>query len=374
MSNSAGGAVTKAEIQGSQVSMSVPIVSVVPAAMAKPQIQSLQVFRGLAALAVVAHHAVVSTSAFVGAVPAWAMSVFGLGYLGVDFFFVLSGFIIMYAHFGDAGTGPAVKPYAFKRLVRIFPAYLPISLAIMALYAALPSLSGAADRGYSLLSSLLLLPAAGPPALSVAWTLVHELMFYAVFLLFFISRRWLVAGLTVWAALILLSHQVQSPTGWLRYPLSMLNIEFMLGVLAAWVVKSWASRRWLANGWAWVIGVGVVVAWLGLALIQGELKAYPRMLFAFGLALLIVGFAVREQSAKLYWPGLLLLMGNASYSIYLIHNPLLSITQRLAARLGLAWGGAVVFGVVCSLLAGYAYYLAVERPALRLSQNFSKAR
>ena len=315
----------------------------------------------------------VSTDAFVAGVPAWAMSVFGLGYLGVDFFFVLSGFIIMYAHFADEGTRPAVQRYAFKRLVRIFPAYLPISLALIVLYAALPGFSGAADRGYSLLSSLLLLPADGPPALSVAWTLVHELMFYVVFLLFFISRRWLAVGLLAWAALILVSQQVQSPTGWLRYPLSVLNIEFMLGVLAAWAVKSWASRRGPVNAWGWVVVTGVLVVCLGLVLIQGEPSAYPRLAFAFGLALLIVGFAIHEQSAKLHWPGLLLLMGNASYSIYLVHNPLLSVTQRLAARLGLEWGGGgLLFGVVCSLLAGYVYYLAVERPVLRFFQKYSK--
>lgn len=309
------------------------------AKVARPQIQSLQVFRGLAALAVVAHHAALSTEAFVANMPAWLVSLFGLGYLGVDFFFVLSGFIIMYAHFADEGTGPAVRRYAFKRLVRIFPAYLPISLALIALYAALPGFSGAADRGYSLLISLLLLPADGPPALSVAWTLVHELIFYAVFLLFFISRRWLVLGLVAWAALILVSQQVWSPTGWLRYPLSVLNIEFMFGVLAAWTVKSWASRRRLADGWSVVALVGALVVCLGLALILGGPSAYPRLVLALGLGLIIVGFAVREQSVRLHWPGWLLLVGNASYSIYLVHNPLLSVTQRLAGRLGLAWGG-----------------------------------
>ena len=343
-------------------------------ANAKRPIQSLQVFRGLAALAVVAHHTVLSTEAFIGKVPDLLARVLNLGYLGVDFFFVLSGFIIMFAHMGDESTLSSVGRYSFKRLVRVFPAYLPISIALIVLYAWLPGLSASADRGYSLLSSLLLLPADGPPALSVAWTLVHELMFYTVFLLFFISRRWLAAGLLTWAALILLSQQIWSPTGWFRYPLSVLNIEFMLGVLAAGVVKTWVSRSRLAHGWGWVPVSGFLVVCLGLVMISGELSTYPRLVFAFGLALIIVGSAMREQSSQLYWPGWLLMMGNASYSIYLVHNPLLSVTQRLASRLGLAWGGGMLFGVVCSVLAGYVYYLVVERPALRFFQNYSKAR
>ena len=76
---------------------------------------------------------------------------------------------------------------------------------------------------------------------------------------------------------------------------------------------------------------------------------------------MMVGFALWVQSASLPWPGWLLLLGNASYSIYLMHNPLVSITQRLAARIGLDWAGAMVFGVVLSVLAGYVYHLLVER-------------
>ena len=132
----------------------------------KPQIHSLQLFRGLAALAVVAHHAVLSTEAFIGKVPDVLALMLGMGYLGVDFFFVLSGFIIMYAHMGDEGALSAVRRYSFKRLVRVFPAYLPISIALIALYAWLPGFFASADRSYSLLSSLLLIPADGPPALS----------------------------------------------------------------------------------------------------------------------------------------------------------------------------------------------------------------
>ena len=258
--------------------------------------------------------------------------------------------------------------------MRLFPAYLPISIALIALYAWLPGFSASADRGYSLLSSLLLIPADGPPALSVAWTLVHELMFYAVFLLYFLGKRWLVAGLLAWAVLIVASQQLHAPTSWLRYPLSVLNMEFMLGVLSAWVVRYWTLRIRPGNRWQLLAVAGILVACVGLVLIRNEATPYARLVFAFGLALLIAGFAIREQSAALRWPSLLLMIGNASYSIYLVHNPLLSLTQRLAVWIGLTWGWGLLFGIRCSIVAGYVYYPAVERPELRFFQNYSKVR
>lgn len=338
--------------------------------MAKTQIQNLQVFRGVAALAVVAHHAALSTEAFVRALPAWVAAFFGMGLLGVDFFFVLSGFIIMYAHMDDERTPAIVKRYAFKRLTRIYPAYLPVGIGLILLYAAMPDLSAAGGRDYSLASSLFLIPADGPPALSVAWTLVHELMFYAVFLLFFMSGRWLAGGLLAWAVVIMAANLWSVPTGWLRYPLSLLNIEFMFGVGSAWVVGSKALR---GKG-VWVASIGVVIAFLSLWLMTQQNAAYVRLMFAMGLAIAIVGFTLREQSGVVRWPSLLMLLGSASYSIYLIHNPLLSVTQRVAGRLGFTWPAAMVFGVVLSLLLGWVYYLAVERPALRNFQSFFKAR
>lgn len=333
--------------------------------MSKPQIHSLQVFRGLAALAVVAHHAAVSTETFVETMPAFISSLFTYGLLGVDFFFVLSGFIIMYAHMDDERNTAALKRYAFKRMARIYPAYLPVGLGLIALYAALPGLSAAGGRDYSLISSLLLVPADDPPALSVAWTLVHELMFYGVFLLFFISRRWLVAGLVTWALVILWINQWSVPTGWLRYPLSLLNIEFMFGVGAAWLVRSRAF-----SGCSTAAGLlGSTMVFSALWLMPPEKNMYFRLILTIGLALLIVSFATREQVAFFRWPAYLLSLGNASFSIYLIHNPLLSITQRVAGQLELAWPAAMAWAMALSVLAGWIYYQIIERPALRFFQN-----
>lgn len=190
-------------------------------------------------------------------------------------------------------------------------------------------------------------------------------MFYCVFLLFFVSRRWLATGLLVWSVVILFANYLFTPTGWLRYPLSLLNIEFMLGVGAAWLVRSHA----LHGRGHWIGTLGVTIAGLVLWLMTLDQTVYLRLVLAMGLALVVLGFAVREQLELMRWPALLLILGNASYSIYLIHNPLLSITQRLAGRIGLTWPVAMVFGVVLSVLAGWIYYLIIERPALRFFQQ-----
>ena len=329
--------------------------------MAKSSIQSLQVFRGFAALSVVAHHAGLSTEAFVGTMPTAVSELLVFGLLGVDFFFVLSGFIIMYAHFDDERGTTTVKRYAFKRLTRIFPAYWPVGLGLLVLYASLPGLSAGGGREYSWVSSLLLVPANGPPALSVAWTLVHELLFYGIFMLFFVSRRGLVVALLAWAVLILVANQFFSPSGWLRYPLSFLNIEFMLGVGAALLVRSEAVER-KGKGAALL---GGTMACFALWLMATEIGVWPRLLFALGLALVIVGFAVREQTVVLRWPVSMLILGNASYSIYLVHNPLLSLTQRVAGVLAMSWPIAMLMGVTLSVAAGWAYHRLVEAPALR---------
>ncbi len=330
--------------------------------MARQVIHGLQVFRGLAALAVVAHHTALSTDAFVAAMPAALSRVFGLGAFGVDFFFVLSGFIIMHAHLHEAGRPERMGAYLFKRLTQIFPAYWPIGLALVGLYAALPTLSASGGREFSYVSSLLLLPADRPPALSVAWTLVHELMFYAVFLLWFVSRRVFWAGLLVWVTCIAVAYGSDFDAGWQRYPLGLLNIEFMLGVFAARLYRQGALAR---RAGMLIAGGGCLALVVLVLLYGGRAHQAARLLLALGLGAVMLGVAIRERQQPLTWPPLLLALGNASYSIYLVHNPLLSFTQRLAGRFELGWMSSWLWGVAASLLLGYLYFLWVEKPLLR---------
>ena len=331
----------------------------------KVNIKSLQVFRGLAALAVVALHASLSTQAFVGELPSAVMFFLGKGYLGVDFFFVLSGFIIMYSHMNDVRDVQAVRKYVFKRLLRVFSPYLPITIGLIGLYALIPGFSASGGREYSLASSLLLIPADNRPALSVAWTLVHEMLFYGVFLTYFVSKKLFVAVLTLWALVILFGSQSVPPRGWMLYPLSVLNIEFMFGVLSAWTViliaRAGEGQRLITYS---LIILGIAVAVGSFFQINGEPDKWMRLAFAFGLAMIISGFSILEQTIVLPWPAWTLMMGNASYAIYLVHDPLLAITQRFAGKVQFGWLSAMIFGVVMSMLVGYFYHRAVEQPLI----------
>lgn len=329
---------------------------------------SLQVFRGLAAFGVVIHHVAISTDALVSRIPVWLLAIFEHGFLGVDFFFVLSGFIIMSSHFDDDKSVTALKTYGIKRFVRIFPPYWPVSIALILAYFVLPGMSQGTRGDFSWLSSLLLLPDT-PPALSVAWTLIHELMFYMIFSLFFISSRLFLACVAGWIVAILaavwLAGDVQFPPFFARL-LNPINLEFVMGMVVAYLARGVANR----------LGVPLIV--LGGVMLAG-LWLWPfaleqRVLFGLPFSALVLGGILLERQGKLALPRTMVLMGDASYSIYLVHNPIVSLTSRLVTRMHsfTSWGLGMLVGVFASLVVGVLYHWFVEKPLIRLFRQFFK--
>jgi len=330
---------------------------------AAEKFDSLQVFRGLAALGVVLHHTAVSTGAFVGKVPVWLNTMFMHGFLGVDFFFVLSGFIIMSSHFDDEKSVAALKVYGIKRFVRIFPPYWPVSIALILAYVIFPGMSQGARGDFSWLSSMLLLPDSSPPALSVAWTLIHEVMFYMIFCLYFVSRRLFIAFVIGWSLAICLTSWFaggarMSP--FMDRLLSSINLEFVLGMGIAYLARG-ASNHF---------GKGLLLlgASTFVLLLMWPFALKFRVLFGLPFSALVLGGILLERQGKLALPRSMVLMGDASYSIYLIHNPLVSLTSRMVGRLqGFAsWGLGMLVGVASSVVVGVLYHLYIEKPLIRL--------
>src|SRR5262249_15248359 len=127
------------------------------------------------------------------------------GYVGVDLFFVLSGFIITATCRADLGRADRLPRYLFRRFWRIFPAYWAALAAAVAFYAcSSPRTVFGRNWPAEWCDTLLLLPQqTGCRFLPVAWTLSYELMFYLAFgVLFLLPRRAARPALVGWAALV----------------------------------------------------------------------------------------------------------------------------------------------------------------------------
>lgn len=359
----------------------VPVQNVLPAirpalsdvaADRRDRLLLLQVGRGLAALGVAISHARLGTSAFVEPVPDWLMTILAKGFLGVDFFFVLSGFIILNSHFDDETSLRALKSYVFKRVSRIYIPYLPVCAIVISSYLLFPSLSYV-NRDWGWWTSIFLIPSQNPPALVAAWTLVHEMLFYGIFVLFFFSKRLFLLASIAWVAAIV----ANPPTGGLLAPLfstllNSINLEFVFGMVCALLYRKRANFG-EASGWA-ALAVGAVIAGGYFFLATGE--GADRLIFGLGASFVLLGAVLLEHRVRDRVPPTLVRLGDASYAIYLLHNPLISITSRAAAKIAVVdnWPGSLIFSMMCVIGSGLLFHACFERPALDFLRRLIRSR
>ncbi|HEY9217739.1 MAG TPA: acyltransferase, partial [Phenylobacterium sp.] len=193
-----------------------------------PNIQGL---RALAALMVAVGHLQVLFAAVHPAL-AWV----GLGRAGVDLFFVISGFIMV---FTTEREPPSAGRFALRRILRIVPLYWAVTLAVFALAALRPGLldAGRADPVW-LAKSLAFIPfdkgdGTMNPLVPVGWTLNYEMFFYALLALALIPplgrARYILVAVVV-AALALPGFFVSFGSDLLQFYTRPILIEFALGV------------------------------------------------------------------------------------------------------------------------------------------------
>lgn len=278
------------------------------------------------------------------------------GQYGVDFFFVLSGFIIYYSHRQDVPGFASAKLYLFKRVTRIFVPYLPVAFAWMGMLLIFQQ-DPIEERAWGVWATVTLLPMEKISTLTVAWTLTYELMFYALFLLAFLSIWMFVAASVFWSGLLLLVMLGLVEQGAGPAVFAVMNpivLEFFCGVLAAWAFTKIDPRLRL---WILFAGAGALLAvavfWTG----QRALLGPPLALIVLACAMYHPDMEGRALSSVVF-------LGAASYAIYLVHSPVVSVTAETLQ----SFGGREVIFAICVLLGtglGAAYHVAFERPALR---------
>lgn len=282
--------------------------------------------------------------------------------VGVDYFFVLSGFLMFYLHSQDAGSMRGVARFAIKRVARLYPMFwlaLALSIALIPLSSSMTFPPVADIIKHIFLITPNMTPEGFGRILGVAWTLEMELKFYAIFAisLLFANRvpklGWplIAIGLAIWSPYAIL---------------------FLSGITAAYLVKKQGVLRFKRPG--------LVLIGSAITIIAVQASVFPvyleKMCFGLSVGLFILACLnvegrdpVRVKNA----PFIFALIGSVSYSVYLLHIPLSLIVFTVIKRS--PWIDAVpgaVWVVVTSLivwLVAAAISIKVEKPMNRFLQS-----
>lgn len=282
------------------------------------KIRSIQVLRAVAALAVVWFHARIEYGHAFGAV-------------GVDLFFVISGFIIT-----KMARGRTPISFMADRVKRIYPLYFLCLIAMMLLVPIDKTVCAS-------IASATVFPIGCSPYLTPAWTLSYEMLFYSLAALS-IGRPILLPVMVV-GTMVLAPPLSDRGSNWLL-------AEFLFGVLIAHLpLKERVG--------AVLLGVGIIALCL-VPKHMGEVGEYASRAALWGLpaALVVYGCVSLERLfASRRWNGLVAL-GDASYSIYLVHY----LLHRVAP---LWWP----IGIYAQVSVGYIVHLFIERPWMALERQ-----
>ena len=283
--------------------------------------------RGLAALAVVLLHAgsMMSPEQYSGKVG--LNGFFNFGKYGVDFFFVLSGFIIYIASAKNFNNSKTFLPFIIRRLFRIVPAYW-FALAIGLLVN-----SHQRERVFLstdfLTRQLFLMD--NPMWLGPAWTLQFEFLFYFSFALGMLNFRIFQVFCVGWLAIIISRGVIYGGAG----HDDLFNIISNPYCLLFWAGMAAARlQRIRLRVLAILFFVGLFLLLIGSR--TGE--NYSELIFRLAIGILfgsLLIFALRFEGHGLKIPKAFLYLGSISYSLYITHVIFIGVTYAVFARIGL---------------------------------------
>ncbi|WP_312477793.1 acyltransferase family protein [Kosakonia cowanii] len=303
--------------------------------MIKDKINSIQILRGLAVLSVVLFHFRVYL------VPDDADrsipdKIFGWGAIGVDLFFVISGFIMVYVTCNKPAGLKTSLQFIVNRLTRILPTYYIILLFAFLTSGAM-SIFHYPDKLANLISAFTFQPYLSQPAplyiadsgmYNIRWTLNYELYFYLAFAVCLLIKPRLLA-LTIWfiapvlIAFSLTSTFTLSTEGYnfnsviSRFLTNPILLEFGLGVLAGHTYFYLKNREINFSRYLPFLCLTIIA----IAIALGYLKPYS-VFSAVAFFFLVLFYALQNRCILKYTPQFLVTLGNMSFSLYLVHNPL----------------------------------------------------
>ncbi len=312
------------------------------------RLHALQYLRAVAALAVVYSHAVIQVDAYRPHLPEW-------GSFGVDIFFIISGFIMVYI----SKPTDTPKDFFINRVKRVVPLYWFFTLVMAAILVVAPSLFKTSVFNWqAFITSLFFIPdysiansAVIWPIVAPGWSLNYEMYFYALFaisLLMLPAYRILFIGAAI-TFVFALSHLIDSSSAIGVFYRDGIVFEFILGMLLA---QMWKEGQTMPQ-WAALLCIvgGFIVIFMQLNL--------PRF-FEFGVPafFVVTGCVYLKTGANRF----LLMLGDSSYALYLSHIFSFGVMRKVLPPMLEGNSHApllfviisIVFCVVVSIIVHYA--------------------
>ncbi|HMI77835.1 MAG TPA: acyltransferase [Ferruginibacter sp.] len=337
----------------------------------------IQLLRGVASILVVLMHLTVNFSEILN--HSYLFGIFYFGGSGVDIFFVLSGFIITYSHLQHIGNPSATGTFLKKRFIRIYPIYFIIATVFLATQLALPAFYRTHfDTSIgNLLQTYFLLPE-HVMINGVSWTLTNELFFYLLFTLALIipdKKYTLYLALAYFiflAALALTGTDIANGNKYTVLVFHPMNLEFLLGVLIVLIVKKIPKKITypiLVIGILWFIS-GAMLDNNKMIIVPDKVNPALNRVILSGISsfLIILALVKLEITSRIKINSLFLKLGDASYSIYLIHLPLVVAYCKIIAKFNIK-SDFTLFALTSIFLiavcwVGIMIYQRVEKPLI----------
>ena len=356
------------------------------------KLPNIQILRAVAALAVVFYHDGIETTNICAAVGKTCAYDFWVGAFGVPLFFIISGFIMVTTSWNSFGKPGAPLDFMKRRLARIVPLYwLVTTIAVVGIILSPSMLNVAVIDPVYFAASYLFWPMARingliRPIANLGWTLNLEMMFYVIFTitLFFSRTRGLILGIAFLAGMSVLQsvglftkispfHSIP-----LNFWADPIILNFILGMLIAVAYRRGFrvnfTQSILLSGIA-LVGILLVGNFSTILNAMPEDHIINRVVAMVPMLALFVAGALGPQvnSTQMIWRAGLL-VGDASYSLYLIHpfvlRPAAKIWAKVVGNQLPPWTFTVL-ALFAALSAGILLYLLVEK---RLSNYFGKKR
>jgi len=325
---------------------------------------NIQMLRAVAALLVLLHHALPHYE-FMGGEMGWLIHLSQWGFVGVDIFFIISGYIMAHTTFGKPRTFSQAKRFLKHRLFRIYLGYWPF-LFVMALILYNKDAQHFSELDW-LGSFLLTQTDMFKLILPVSWSLSYELYFYFLFaftLLIPVSRLYhIIPAVTLMILMLTLYlHQYAStPTSFFYSPFL---LEFFAGILL-YMFKERLMHLWM-------IPVALLIAFFAYqyGVVHESKNGLLRIItFGTGAAMIVLAALILEQLSIFKAQKWLVAIGDASYTLYLSHLIILELFYYIGLRslftsstyAILPLGGVIAIILLC-IAFSLLYYQHIEKP------------